>query len=195
MKAFDGFVSEPKNRKPAQLPAGLYIAQILAVKIQGVEPDQTLILRLDIAEGEWKGYYTRRFQRESENSRSQYPAKYKGDYRLRIPNLDNKRAMYPESDLANFKDAIYKIEQSNPGYHWDWNESGLVGLLIGVNVQQGTYNGFDFTRIGQLEIVDEVKTGKAKAMAPLAPRSDASYDPPVDQQTGYVQVDTDQVPF
>ena len=194
MKAFSGFKSEAKSSKPAMLPPGVYVAQIKAVKIMGNEPDQSLIIRVDIYEGEWAGYYTKRFKRDSENDSSKYPAKYKGDYKLRIPNEANKKAMYPESDIATFNDAIFRIEESNPGYHWDWNEQGLVGLFVGLNIQQSSYNGYPFTRIGRLEIVDEVRTGKAKPMAPKEERGDA-WEPPIDQQSGFTVVDTSETPF
>lgn len=213
MKAFDGFKSEASKRV-YQLPAGPYIAKIMAVKIDGVEPDQTLILRLDVAEGDYAGYYAKRYDSESQRKNATYKAKYKGDFRLRIPNPDNKKALHPESDLRNFNDAIYRIEQSNPGYHWDWNEKGLAGLMIGINVQQGTYNGSQFTKIAKLEIVDEIRRGLVKPLAPMEPRSDSSaqrinpeppvYQPPVTQQVGYQEtmnsgfttvVDTSDLPF
>jgi len=194
MKPINGFTSELRKKGYEQLPAGPYVAKIVAVKLEGNEPDQTLILRLDVAEGPYTGYYTKRFQHDSQNDRSRYPAKYKGDFRLRVPNENNKRAQYPESDMANFKDFVAKIEESNPGYHWDWNEQGLRGLLIGINVQQGTYNGSAYTKIKFLEIVDEVRNGQVATLPPMEPRGDA-WEPPVDQQSGMVMVNTDDVPF
>ena len=41
MKAFNGFESKAQSNKPKQLPAGPYVAKIKAVKIDGLEPDQT----------------------------------------------------------------------------------------------------------------------------------------------------------
>ena len=209
MKQFNGFKAEAKAKGYPQLPAGPYVAKIMAVKIDGYEPDQSLILRLDVAEGEYTGYYAKRFQHDSENKNARYPAKYKGDFRLRIPNVNSKKSMYPEADLANFNDAMFKIEESNPGYHWNWDENSLKGLMVGISVQQGSYNGNQFTRISRLEIVDEVRTGKVSTMAPMEPRSDAyeapgaTYQPPVTQQVnyteamagGFTKVDTDELPF
>ena len=195
MKAFNGFRSEASGKAYEQLPPGAYVAKVKAVKIEGNEPDQALILRLDISEGEYEGYYTKRYMHDSKNEKSRYPAKYKGDFRLRIPNPDNKKAMYPEQDLSRFNDAIYRIEQSNPGYKWDWNEDGLRGLDVGVSVQQGTYNGSQFTKIARLEIAQDVRQGIVNTMLPMAPRSDASYDPPVDQQSGFAVSNDDSLPF
>ena len=135
MKAFEGFKSEASGKAYEQLPPGAYVATIKAVKIEGHEPDQTLILRLDIAEGEYEGYYTKRYMHDTKNEKTKYPAKYKGDFRIRIPNPDNKRAMYPESDLKRFNDAIYRIENSNAGYRWDWEENGLKGLTDQFGIQ------------------------------------------------------------
>ena len=195
MKAFNGFKSEASGKSYEQLPPGAYVAQIKAVHIDGHEPDQTLILRLDISEGPYEGYYTKRYVHDTKNDKSKYPAKYKGDFRVRIPNENNTKAMYPESDLRRFNDMVYRIEQSNPGYHWDWNEETLRGLTVGVSVRQGTYNGTGFTKLARLETADDVRKGLVKEMLPMAPRSDASYDPPIDQQTGFSVVDTSEVPF
>lgn len=194
MKQFQGFKSEANSGgKYPMLPAGPYVAVIKAVKIDGVEPDQSLILRLDIAEGEYADYYYNRFKAEDAKG-GNYPAKYKGDLRLRIPNPDNHRAMYPETDLRRFNDAMYRIEQSNPGYAWDWNEQGLVGRIVGLSVRGGTYNDSPYTKPYRLEIADDVRKGLVPVMQPMDPRSDA-YEPPIDRQTGYAVVNDPSVPF
>ena len=203
MRQINGFRSEPKKKSTYQLPAGPYVGKIKNVKIEGEEPDQTLILRLDVSEGEFTGYYTNRYVQDDKrykDKESKYPAKYKGDLRIRIPNPDNKRALYPDSDLATFNDAIWCIEESNAGYHWDWNEQGLIGLMVGFSVRQGTYNGNAFTKIQKLESAVEVRMGNVEVMEPMAPRGDTpapEYVPPVTQQVGYteVQMSDDELPF
>ena len=103
--------------------------------------------------------------------------------------------MYPESDKRKFNDAMFRFESSNPGFHWAWDEQALKGLTVGISVRQGTYNGSGFTKIARLETADDVRKGLVKTMLPLAPRSDASYDPPVDQASGVAVVDDSEVPF
>ena len=194
MKQFSGFKSEDRKSGFGQLPAGPYVAVIKAVRLEGEEPDQRLILRMDIAEGENTGYFLKRYKHDSEKG-GKYDARYKGDFRIRIPNDENKNALYPESDKANFNKCIYRIEESNPGYRWDWNEQGLVGKLVGINMQEDEYNGFRFTKIGQLEIADDVRKGIVQPMKPKVPRGDAWEPPVVDEQSGFIQVNTDEVPF
>jgi len=165
MKPFAGFKSEASNnKKTASLPNGAYVAKIKAVKVDGVEPDQWLVIRLDVIEGEYTDYFINRFNREAKNSK--FDPKYRGDFRLRIPNDDNTNAMYPESDLRNFNDAMYRIESSNPGYTWDWNEHGLVGKIVGINMQDDEWNEHVFTKIGRLEIADDVRKGIVNPMEP-----------------------------
>lgn len=164
MKPFAGFKSEASNNKPKQLPAGPYVAKIKAVKIDGQEPDQTLIIRLDVSEGPYADYFMNRYKREAE--KGSYEPRYKGDFRLRIPNEANTKALYPESDLRNFNDAVFRIEGSNPGYTWDWNENGLVGLTVGINMQEREFNGNVFTAIGRLENAEDVRKGIVEPMKP-----------------------------
>ena len=111
MKAFNGFKSEAQNNKPRMLPPGPYVAKIIAVKIDGKEPDQTLVLRVDICEGPFANYFVDRYNREKESGK--YEPRYKGDFKLRIPNENNTKALYPETDIRRFNDAIFRIETAN----------------------------------------------------------------------------------
>lgn len=194
MKKFTGFRSEQSTGKVAPLPEGAYVATIKAARVIGEEPDQSLILRLEIAEGEYMGYFMNRYQRELKASNGKYEPKYRGDYRLRIPNDNNKKAMYPESDIRRFNDAIWRIEQSNPGYHWDWDENSLTNLKVGISMQAGEYNGTEYTRPARLEVVDDVRRGIVPKMQRREPRSDA-YEPPVDQVTGFTKVEDKELPW
>lgn len=192
MKQFDGYKSEAPSTKFPMLPAGTYVAGIKNVKIDGKEPDQQLVLRLDIIEGEWAGYYTKRYERDSQNARD-YQAKYKGDFRLQIPDPSNPKRSHPEWDTKAFNNAMWAIEHSNPGYKWDWNEGSLKGKIVGINVREGSFNGNVFTQIGRLEVADDVRKGIIETMKPRAPRSDAT-EPATDPGTGYF-IATDEVPF
>ena len=173
MKPITGFESKAPSTKYPMLPKGLYIAQIKGVKMDGAEPDQRIVLRLDIVEGEYAGYYTARYNSES-NSGSQYAVTYKGDYFLQVPDNANPRRPHFEWDYKAFQNAIWAIEDSNDGYHWDWNEAGLKGKIVGINVRQGEFNGNPYTRIGRLESVKMIKAGMIKIMQDMAPRSDGS---------------------
>ena len=191
MKAFDGFKSEAQNSKPRMLPPGPYVAKIIAVKIDGKEPDQTLVLRVDICEGPYANYFVDRYNREKESGK--YEPRYKGDFKLRIPNENNTKALYPETDIRRFNDAIFRIEKSNEGYHWDWDEQGLAGKIIGINMQLGEFNGSPYTRIGRLEIADDVRKGIVGEMKPREPRGDGPAQ--TDQQSGMAKVDDPELPW
>lgn len=192
MKPINGFKSEAPSAGFPMLPKGLYIGQIKAVKIDGTEPDQRLILRIDITEGDHIGYYTMRYNSE-QAAGGRFEVRYKGDYALQIPNEGNPKRQHFDWDLRSFNMAIWAIEDSNPGYHWDWNEAGLKGKAVGINVRQGSYNGNPYTSIGRLESVRMIKEGKAKLMKDMAPRGDAQAAAPA-AAPSFTEVEED-VPF
>ena len=196
MKAFEGFKSEKSGAAGfGQLPTGAYVGKITSVKVEGQEPDQTLAIAVDVTEGEHAGYFSLRLKHDQENSSGKYEVKYKGVYRLRIPNAANTKAMYPESDLKRFNDAIWRIEASNPGYHWDWNEKGLVGRAVGFSMQEDEYNGNTFTRIGRFEVVDDVRAGSVPMMKPRKPRNNtAAVTTSSAVPAGFTQVE-EELPF
>ena len=193
MKAIEGFKTEAPAISYPMLPKGLYVAKINNVKIDGEAQDQRLVIRLDITEGEYAGYYTKRYNADRERG-GQYEPKYKGDYSIQIPDQGNPRRTHYDWDVRAFSNAMWAIEQSNPGYHWDWNETGLKGKAVGINVRGGTYNGKPYTSIGRLESIQMIKDGTAKLMNDAKPRGDAqnSADTVV---SGAVVVTDDELPF
>lgn len=172
MKPITGFKAEAPKTGIAMLPKGLYVAEIKNVRIEGEAPDQRIVIRLDITEGEYAGYYTKRYNAES-GGNSKYEVRYKGDYKLQIPDQENPKRQHYDWDYKTFSGAIWAIEDSNDGYHWDWNEQGLKGKTVGINVRQGEYNGSPFTRIGRLESVKMMAAGKCKVMPDEKPRQSA----------------------
>ena len=172
MKPIDGFMVEAPAQSYPMLPKGLYIAGITNVRIEGTAPDQQLVLRVDIIEGEYTGYYTKRYKNDSQGT-GRFEVRYKGDYRLQIPDQANTRRVHYDWDMKAFNSAIWAIEDSNPGYHWDWNEQGRKGKTVGINVRQGSYNGNPYTMIGRLESVTKIKEGKCRVMPDMKPRGDA----------------------
>jgi hypothetical protein len=193
MKPFTGFKSEAKSNKIGSLPIGVYVAVIKGAKVTGSEPDQQLEIALDVSEGEFSGFYMKKYESDKQRSKGQYDVRYKGVFRLRIPNPDNKAALYPESDIRNFNDAIYKIEVSNPGYTWDWNEAGLVGKTVGINMQEREYNGNTFTRVGRLENADDVRKGIVSPMKSRNASEGAKNA--VDEASGMAKVETVELPW
>ena len=69
----------------------------------------------------------------------------------------------------------------------------LKGKTVGINVREGSYNGNVFTQIGRLEVADDVRKGIVETMRPKAPSGQAVVA--ADEQTGFVGVETDELPF
>jgi len=193
---FDGMKAEASGNKYPMLPEGPYIAEVKGVHIEGQAPNQTLILRLEVTEGEYKDYFTKRYQNDSQSG-GQYAAKYKGDYRLRIPHPQSN-SQYPDSDKRRFNDAIYRLEKSNPDYHFSGDENSMKGLKVGINMQTCTFNDNPYTQIGRLEIVDDIRKGLVKAMPPRKPRYSQDYvgtQNPVPAAGGFTPVEDVEIPF
>jgi hypothetical protein len=72
----------------------------------------------DIAEGEHKGFYQRRFDEDSSSSSE---PKWRGVY----------RQLTEGKSLAFFKGMITSMEASNRGYKWNWDEKTLEGKMFG----------------------------------------------------------------
>ena len=172
MEPFEGYKAEPQTAKMI-LPAGCYVASIISAKVEGVKPDPQLKIAVDVIEGPFAGFYNRQYEQASSQLNRQYEVKYKGVLTLQIPNPANTKRTHPEWDTKAFNNAMWCIEQSNSGYHWDWNEKGLSNKVVGINVREGVFNGSTYTKIGRFEVANDVREGIAKPMKPLEERTSA----------------------
>lgn len=167
---YDGF-SAKRNSGFAQLPpVGAYVAQIQGVKVEkSYSGDRDLIaVMLEITEGEYKGQYHKVF--EEQRSSFGDNVKYKGVLRLTPPLSSDDPWV-----KSRFEGNLWCVEQSNPGYTWDWDENKLKGKVVGINVRKNFYPGRDgelkeTTEIAQFETVDDVRSGKCKALKDRKPK-------------------------
>lgn len=126
MKAFEGFEARKAVSVTDALPAGGYIAKILKAEVAEYSWGDVLVISFDIAEGDHKGHFRKRWDADADSS---YGQKWKGTYRLNIPTEKSK---YPDSDKRSFNNAIWAVEASNKGYKWTWKEETLKGKMVGV---------------------------------------------------------------
>lgn len=124
MKKFNGYDEIKAYQEKERLPRGAYILKILNAEEVTNSFGTVLVFSFDIAEGEFKDFY-----RQDYNNQFQEDKKWKGTYRLFEPREDgSQRDAWTKS---KFKGVMTAFEESNPGYHFDWDEKKLVGKLIG----------------------------------------------------------------
>ena len=169
-----GFVTLP--------PVGAYVAEIQGVRFKAKNEKEnvfrdTIEVMVEITEGDYKDQY----HKVLENQRERFgdDVKYKGVFRL-IPYTDDDEDWRKRAFQSN----IWCVQESNPGYRWDWDENKLKGKKVGINIRQYlyTYNGKDYetTEIAKFETVQDVRDGKTREMRPRDrrenPNADVSFD-------------------
>lgn len=116
-----------KMTSTAALPAGGYVAQIQSAKVEQYSWGNILAIAYDVTEGEHANHFRKQFEENTDPNR-----KWKGIFRLTIPNEKSK---YFSSEKRTFNNFIYVLEQSNPGFHFDWEEQHLKGKYFGALVR------------------------------------------------------------
>lgn len=131
MKAFDGYDEVKVNNFGERLKLGGHICKILEVKIEELTSKvdgkkfEQLIIKFDIeAPDEQAGFYNKKFVEDAKADALK--AKWKGFHRISIPT--NESEDYIKS---SFKAFTTSVEESNPGYKWNWEENTLVGKVFG----------------------------------------------------------------
>lgn len=157
MKPFNGFESKKSAGARELLPAGGYVAKILdAVEVR-YDWGNVLLISFDILEGDYKDFF-----KKDHKDQDREDKKWRGAYRLTEPKDDGS-----EKDgwtKRTFGNAIWAIESSNPGYHWDWNEVALKDKVVGVLFRNREWemNGNTgwTTECCSLTSADEIRQGK-----------------------------------
>jgi hypothetical protein len=157
MKKLNGYETAQAYFEQERLPVGGYVLKILDVKYQENSWGDVILLSFDIEEGEYKGFFANNYRAQTQEDK-----KWKGTYRLRVPKDDGS-----EQDnwtMRRFKTVISAFEESNSGYHWNWDEQTLKGKMIGALFNNKEYefdgrHGF-FTNCHSLVTVEKIRSGK-----------------------------------
>lgn len=157
IKKPNGYDDAPVYGNNEKLSLGGHICKIKTARVDNYEWGGVLILAYDIAEGsQYDGFYERNYRLQQENK------KWKGTYRVTIPP-ENPTDEKSVKTVSIFKTAMTAIEESNPGYKWNWDESSLKGKLFGGVFGRKEYDfnnrhGF-YVECRYIRTVEEVKNG------------------------------------
>ena len=116
-----------------KLPVGAYVCRIKQAVVQTNEYGEKLCLLFDIAEGEHAGYYQQDFDGNKAEDK-----KWKGVIRYWLPKDDGSQK--DEWTKSALKGMTTAIENSNPGYTWNWDEKSLAGKLVGIMYRNEEYD-------------------------------------------------------
>ena len=191
--------SQPTGERQT-LPAGLYEAHVIAARVDDPEDKPVLLIQVEIDKGDYKDFFHKQYDSQRGG---QYPAKYKGVYRAQLPDgRDEEHDAWRQKTLEG---VAWAFEQSNPGYHWGWDESALKGLKIGLNVREREYyynKRFGVvTEIGRLESLaamndpDESKRPKVMKKRLLSDRERKQKEQDEANASGYVEVGSEEIPW
>lgn len=175
-----------------QLPPGGHIAKIMSMRQETSQSGKPMIaVGFDIDEGgEYDGFYRQLYQAR----RAQSPnARWGGVIRFMLYGKDGV------STNGFFKGFIGSVEESNPGYRWDWDERGMAGKKVGLIFREEEYRAQDgeirtsvkaFQARSVKTILDGVPVPEKKRLVESAP-SPAPFNP----AAGFTQVEDDELPF
>jgi hypothetical protein len=152
-KPNDYDLSEAKRGGNFNRPqAGAYVMKILNCKETMSKTERTmLVLQLDIATGEHKDNYKKFFDfMKSKNSEAKWPL-------LHRRCTDGNQTPY-------FKGDIKAIEESNEGFHFNFDESTLKGKLVGAMLAEKEIDasGKTILEIAYLCSVKKATSGELK---------------------------------
>ena len=181
MKKFNNWENVKAASEFVPLSAGGYIVELKNAKVkeyknQNGDAFERFEIAIDIAEGEFKDYYANDYCNQTNEDK-----KWKGVLRLYMPKEDGSEQ--DEWTKSRFKSFIEAVEDSNPGFHWDWDESKLRGKKIGClfRLEEWEYNGKTGKKAQPFKAVsvEKIKSGNFKipkeklleknASAPTAP--------------------------
>ena len=121
IKLYDGYQAKKANFET--LDVGGYILRILNAKVEKKPASEWLVFSFDIAEGEHKDFYNKRYKENTNEDK-----KWGGTFWLRIPDSNSE---YFGRQKADFENVMACIEESNNGYRFDGEEANLKGKFIG----------------------------------------------------------------
>lgn len=198
MRPFNNYETTQTISARAQLPVGAYICRILKAEEKVYNSSKgewhKLEISFDISEGEHKDFYANDYKAQTGEDK-----KWKGVMRMNIPTDDGSEA--DGWAKRSFKTNILAVEDSNSGYHWDWNEAQLKGKAVGIvfRSEEWEYNGKRGWRTAPFKMVPaaDVKSGNIKIPDPKPLNNKASQTSAASAAdlSDFIEVASSELPF
>ena len=123
--------------------------------------------------------------------------KWRGTYNAFIPQ---EGTQFYDDNLIRFKTTMANFEESNPGFHWDWDEKKLVNKYIGIIYREKEFRTNDgeiitITEPCGFRSVDAIRNAKFKV--PPIKKLPTSSAPTATNYASFVPVvdDDSELPF
>ena len=133
------------------LPIGAYecIIRKAEVYTNSKTGKESFKVEVDIASGEYKGYFQKRFDNNNNSTKT-------------WDNNSTRYLAFEGDNTAYFKGFITCVENSNPGYTWDWDETKLTGKKVCGVYQYEEYEKQDGShavkvRLSKFRSLDKIK--------------------------------------
>ncbi len=146
MKPIENYDKINEAGEFVRLPAGIYGVRI--TKVVDNPANEYLEVYCDIIKGEYANYF-------------------KSLTDAGLTDTSKTFRSYKPNALPFFKAFITAVEKTNPGYHWDWDETKLVGKNVMAVFGEEEYEANDgtikvATRCVEFRSLDAFKEGKIK---------------------------------
>ena len=154
IKQFGDYATTQAYSDGAGLPKDGYVCKILNAQVKDGSNGQYIQIAYDIAEGDYKNHFKKIFDANKNEDK-----KWSTYFFLNIPKDDGS-----EKDgwtKRSFKTFTNALEDSNEGYHFDWDETKFKDKLIG-----GLFRYEEYTR-NDGKIGRSTKMNKACSVAKI----------------------------
>lgn len=179
-----------QDRETLPLGNGGYVVRIMGAVEKQNSVGNYLEVSCDIAEGDYKDFFANDYRSQTGDPKKWHCTKF-----INLPKDDGtEKDDVTKSILKTFMDAL---EGSNPGYHWDWDESKLKGKIVGGLFREEEYLGrtdnnvYTSVKLASWTTADKIRTGKFK---PLKKKCLKTYEPST-PSGAFTAVDDEQLPF
>lgn len=191
IKQFNDYATVQAYSDFPTLPKGGYVLKVMGVSQKTNSMGAYLQIGMDVAEGEYKDFFTKQYTNDSRSEK-----KWGCNFLLSIPKDDGS-----EKDgwtKRAFKTFTTALEESNNGYHFDWDENKFKGLLIGGLFNEREYEKNDGSigksvNLAKVCAAEKIRTGDYKLPEDKLLNKAAATD-----ASGFVNVDpsiTEELPF
>lgn len=176
IKQFGDFATTKAVTEGGALPKDGYICKILNAQVKDGKNGQYIQIAYDIAEGEYKDFFKNLFDAKQDENK-----KWSTYFFVNLPKDDGSEKDAWTKRL--FKTFTNALEDSNEGYHFDWDETKFKNKLVGGLFHYEEYQKSDgsigkATKMRNACSVEKIRSGNFKLPddKTLAPTANASQD-------------------